>query len=230
MANAGRSRIGLLGILFALVIIFAIIAGNAYVYLSFQSNPNQFSGLANNAANFPTGLVATIFSPDSTVLNGSQTFADWYAGFAIAVVVFFLVFLITNLDVEAREIGFRSILYGLMLILIPIGSNAFSLLASQSSVGPSSVTFASIGLVLGFGILNAGIWVERDGPRLRNGRELLSITISIAIVVGLISVALVSPVTFFNTDPINKADWIGHVFCYVIGAVAPVWFHSMRES
>jgi hypothetical protein len=230
MRRAARSGIGLLGILVSLVIIFAIIIGNVYVYLVFRSNPNLFFGLINSAANFPGGLLTAIFSPDTTVLDGSQTFADWYIGFAVALVVFFIVFLITNLGVDDREIGVRSLLYGPMLIVISIVSNVFSLARGQSSAGPSTATFASMGLVLGFSILNSSIWLERGHPKLQSAREYVSTISSLAIVFGLVFLPLTSPIAFFNIDPANKVDWVAHLFCFMIGAVIPFWYYTTKEA
>lgn len=232
MANAGLSRTGLLGILFALAIILAIVMGNAYVYLAFRSNPNLFFGLADNPAHFPMGIVTAILAPDIAVLGGSQTFADWCVEFALTLGILFLLFLITSLRVSLRNIGFRSVFYGLMLIVIPIASNAFTLVTGQSSFGPSTVTFASMGLVLGFGILNAGVWLERNRPGFQDQgfREYISTIVSLAIVFALVYLPLVFPFAFFNITSTYNVDWIADVFCFVFGIVCPFWYYTTRES
>jgi hypothetical protein len=232
MANAGLSRTGLPGILFALAITSIIIMGNAFVYLSFRSNPSLFNGLVDNSAHFPAGIVTAIFAPDAAVLNGSQSFAAWCVGFAVTLGILLLVFLITSLRAPGREIGFRSVFYGLMLVVIPIASNAFSLVRGQSSVGPATVTFASMGLVLGFSILNAGVWFERNHPGFQSQslRDYISTIVSIAIVFALVYLSLVFPVAFFNIAPTYNVDWMGYVFCFVIGVLVSFWYYTTRES
>ena len=226
LPNVARSQVRLLGILFATAVVIAIIMGNAYFY--FRSNPNVLPSSVSGAADFPTGLVSTIFSPDPTVLSGSQTFAQWLLWFAIPVVFLFLIFLGTSLGVENRDIGLDSILYGLMLFVIPIGSNAFSLLAGQDAAGPLTVSFTSIGLVLGFSMLRVGRWVGSGAPKLV-GREFFLIVTNLAIIGGLILAAMVGPVAFFNANPTSVIGWAGPLFCYLLGAVAPIWSHSVRE-
>jgi hypothetical protein len=232
LANAGESRAGLLGILFAPAIILAIVVGNAFVYLAFKSNPSLYSGLVDNSAHFPMGIVTAIFSPDAAVLGGSQTFADWCVGFAVTLTILFLLFLITSLRVSLRDIGFRSVFYGLMLIVIPIASNAFTLATGQSSFGPSTVTFASMGLVLGFGVLNAGVWLERNRPGFQDQgfREYISTIVSLAIVFALVYLPLVFPSAFFNIASTYNVDWTAYVFCFVFGIVGPFWYYTTRES
>jgi hypothetical protein len=232
LANAGLSRAGLLGILFALAIILAIVMGNAYVYLEFRSNPSLYLGLVDNSAHFPMGIVTAIFAPDAAVLGGFQTFADWYVGFTVTLPILFLLFLITSLRVSLRDIGFRSVFYGLMLIVIPIASNAFTLLTGQSYFGPSTVTFTSMGLVLGFGILNVGVWLERNRPGFQNQgfREYISTIVSLGIVFALVYLPLVFPFSFFNIASTYNVDWIAYVFCFVFGIVGPFWYHTTRES
>jgi hypothetical protein len=232
LANAGLSRAGLLGILFALAIILATVMGNAYVYLAFRSNPSLYLGLVDNSAHFPMGIVTAIFVPDAAVLGGSQTFAYWSVEFTVTLAILFLLFLITSLRVSLRDIGFRSVFYGLMLIVIPIASNAFTLVAGQSSSGPSTVTFASMGLVLGFGILNAGVWLERNRPGFQSQglREYISTIVSLAIVFALVYLPLVFPSAFFNIASASNVDWIAYVFCFVFGIVCPFWYYTTRES
>jgi hypothetical protein len=216
-------------VLFATVIIFAIVVGNAYVYYSFQSTPNLFPSLAHSAAELPSWLITTIFSPTFTVLNGSQTFAEWYLGFAIPLVLLFLAFLITDLGVEKREMGLDCLLYGTALFVIPICSNAFALLTGQDSAGPLAVTFTSIGLVLGFNILRVYGWIENDRPSLV-GRELTLTILSFAVVGGLILAVALNPVAFFNAAPVTSVGWVGSVFCFLFGAAAPIWFRSLRRA
>jgi hypothetical protein len=219
----------LTGVLFATVIIFAIAAGNAYVYYSFQSTPNLFPSLAHSAAELPSWLVTTIFSPTFTVLNGSQTFAEWYLGFVVPLVVLFIAFLVTDLGVENREMGLDCLLYGTALFVIPICSNAFALLTGQYSAGPLTVTFTSIGLVVGFNALRVYRWIERGRPSLV-GRELALTILSFAIVGGLILAAALNPIAFFNTAPVTSVGWVGSLFCLLFGAAVPIWFHSLREA
>ena len=232
MANAGRSRAGLLGILFALAMILAIVMGNVYVYIAFRSNPSLYSGLVDNSAHFPMGVVTAIFAPDAAVLGGSQNFADWCVGFTVTLTILFLLFLITSLRVSHRDIGFRSVFYGLMLFVIPIASNAFTLVTGQSSFGPSTVTFTSMGLVLGFGILNVGVWLDRNRPGFQNQRfrEYISTIVSLAIVFALVYLPLVFPFSFFNIASTYKIDWMAYVFCFVFGIVGPFWYYTTREG
>lgn len=232
MANAGMSRTGFLGILFAPAIILAIVMGNAYVYLAFRSDPSLYSSLVDNSAHFPMGVVTAIFAPDAAVLGGTQNFADWCVGFAVTLSILFLLFLITSLRVSLRDVGFRSVFYGLMLFVVPIASNAFTLVTGQSSFGPSTVTFTSLGLVLGFGILNVGVWLDRNRPDFRNQplREYISTIVSLAIVFALVYLPLVFPFSFFNIASTYNVDWMAYVFCFVFGIVGPFWYYTTRES
>ncbi|MDA4124212.1 MAG: hypothetical protein OK438_01985 [Thaumarchaeota archaeon] len=232
MASAGLSRTGLPGILFAVAIISIIIMGNTLVYLSFRSNPSLFQGLVDNSANFPAGIVTAIFAPDAAVLGGSLTFANWSVGFAATLGILFLGFLVASLRASSREIGFRSFFYGLMLIVIPIASNAFSLVRGQTSVGPATVTFASMGLVLGFSILNAGIWFERSHPGFQSQslRDYVSTIVSLAMVFALVYLSVVFPVAFFSMAPIYSVDWIAYIFCFLIGTVGSFWYFTTRET
>jgi len=232
LANAGLSRAGLLGILFALAIILAIVLGNAYVYLAFRSDPSLYSGLVDNSAHFPMGVVTAIFAPDAAVLGGSQTFADWCVGFAVTLSILFLLFLITSLRVSLRDIGFRSVFYGLMLFVVPLASNIFTLVTGQSSFGPSTVAFTSMGLVLGFGILNVGVWLDRNRPGFQGQglREYISTVVSLAIVFALVYLPLVFPSSFFNIASTYNVDWMAYVFCFVFGIVGPFWYYTTREG
>jgi hypothetical protein len=232
LVNAGPSRAGSLGVLFTPAVILAIVAGNAYVYFAFRSNPSSYSGLVDNSAHFPTGIVTAIFAPDATVLGGSQTFAGWSVGFTVTLAILFLLFFITSLRVSLRDIGFRSVFYGLMLIVIPIASNAFTLVMGQSSFGPSTVTFTSMGLVLGFGILNVGVWLDHNRPGLQSQgfHEYISTIVSLAIVFALVYIPLVFPSTFFNIASTDNAGWITSVLCFVFGIVGPFAYYTTRES
>lgn len=232
MVNGGLSRAGLLGILFALAIILAIVAGNAYVYFAFRSNPSSYSSLVDNSAHFPMGVVTAVFSPDAAVLGGSQSFVDWCIGFTVTLSILFLLFLITSLRVSLKDIGFRSVFYGLMLFVVPIASNAFTLVTGQSSFGPSTVTFTSLGLVLGFSVLNVGVWLDRNRPGYQNQRlgEYVSTIVSLGIVFALVYLPLVFPSSFFNTASAYNVNWMAYVFCFVFGIVGPFWYYTTRES
>jgi len=231
LANVGQSRAGILGVLFALAIIIAIIGGNVYVYLASKSNPSLYLGLVDNSAHFPTGIVTAIFAPDAAVLSGSQTFEGWGIGFTLTLATLFVLFLVTSLRISFRDIGFRSVFYGLMLVVIPIASNAFTLVTGQGYFGPSTVTFASMGLVLGFGILNTGVWVGRNRPGFQNQgyREYISTIVSIATVFTLVYLPLVFPFTFFNIPSAYNVDWTAYVFCFVFGIVGSFWYYTTRE-
>jgi hypothetical protein len=232
LVNAGPSRAGLLGILFAPAIIVAIVIGNAYVYFAFRSNPTLYSGLVDNSAHFPMGIVTAIFAPEAAVVGGSQTFTNWGVGFTVTLAILFLLFLITSLRVSLRDVGFRSIFYGLMLIVIPIASNAFTLVMGQSSFGPSTVTFTSMGLVLGFGILNIGVWLEHNRPGFQSQgfREYISTIVSLAIVFALVYLPLVFPSAFFNIASTDNVGWIAYLLCFVFGIVGPFAYYTTRES
>jgi hypothetical protein len=231
LANVGQSRAGLLGIVLALVIIMAVVIGNAYVYLSSRSNPSLYLGLVDSSAHFPTGILTAIFAPDPAVLGGSQTIEEWGVGFAVTLAILFALFLITSLRVSFRDIGSRSLFYGAMLIVIPMASNAFTLVTGQSYFGPSTVMFASMGLVLGFGILNTGVWFGRNRPGFQNQgyREYISTIVSIAIVFALVYLPLVFPFAFFNIPPTYNVDWTAYVFCFVFGIVGSFWYYTTRE-
>ena len=232
MANSGLSRAGLLGILLALAIILAIVMGNTYVYFAFRSNPASYLSLVDNSAHFPLGIVTAIFAPDAAVLGGSQTFADWCVWFTVTLSILFLLFLITSLRVSLRDIGLRSVFYGLMLFVIPIASNGFTLVTGQSTFGPSSVTFTSMGMVLGFGILNVGVWLDRNRPGFQTQglREYISTIVSLAIVFALVYLPLVFPTSFFYTASTYNVDWMAYVFCFAFGIVGPFWYYTTRES
>lgn len=224
MDETSRSRIGFIGILLACAVILILVVGNVYVYLSFRTNPNLFFSMVNSAVNFPNGIVTAIFTPDSTVLTGSQIFADWYVGFAVALFFFYFLFIVTNLGASDREIGWRSVFFGLTLIPISIMSNLITLLRNQSSAGPSTATFASMGLVLGFSILNVAVWIVHGHQRLQRIRGFFSIVSSLAIVITFILVPIVLASIFFDIDPSQKVDWVAHVFCYVLGTVSSFLF------
>ena len=232
MVKAGLSRAGPFGILFALAIIVVIVMGNAYVYFAFRSNPNLYSSLVDNSAHFPMGVVTAIFAPDAEVLGGSQNFANWCVGFAFTLSILFLLFLMTSLRVSLRDIGLRSVFYGLMLLVVPIASNAFTLVTGQSSFGPSTVTFTSLGLVLGFGILNVGVWIDRSRPGFQDQRfrEYISTIVSLAIVFALVYLPLVFSSSFFDTASSYNVDWMAYVFCFVFGIVGPFWYYTTREG
>jgi hypothetical protein len=232
LVSAGPSRAGLLAILFAPAVIVAIVIGNAYVYFAFRSNPSSYSGLVDNSAHFPTGIVTAIFAPDAAVLGGSQTFTGWSVGFTVTLAILFLLFLITSLRLSLRGIGLRSVFYGLMLIVIPIASNAFTLLMGQSSFGPSTVTLTAMGLVLGFGILNIGEWLEHNRPGFQSQgfREYISTIVSLAIIFALVYLPLVFPSSFFSRASTGNAGWIAYVLCFVFGIVGPFAYYTTRES
>jgi hypothetical protein len=95
-------------------------------------------------------------------------------------------------------------------------SNAFSLVRGLATVGPSTASMTAIGLVLGFSVSNSVKWIKDGRPRLK-GRYGFATMISLTAVGSVALVMIASPADFFLMT--NGVDWVGHVFCFVVGTL-----------
>ena len=206
----------------------AIIAGDVYVYLMFNHDPSLYLSLVDSKSNLPTGLLTALFAPDPSVLLGTQTFLDWYVGFAGALFVWLAAFACINAGKTMEEFGMNSVLFGAMLIVISVGANGLTLLEGLSSSGPSTATYAAMGMVLGFGLLATRDWFGLGRPKLNTvsrGKG-LSILSGLTFAVVFIALPLIEPAFFFDVNPVLKADWGAHVFSYLAGAAIPLILHA----
>jgi hypothetical protein len=218
----------LIGSLAPLLVVAAIALGNVFVTYLYVSNPSSVFSFVNTWGNFPTGIFTAIFTPDATVFLGAQPVVEWYLVTMGSLLAYLALFEVVNLNAGARELAFRSVFYGLMIILVPMGSNFVSLVRGMSTSGPSTSIFAGLGVVVGFSLVNSVKWIGVGHPMVKEPRSVLAISLSLAVALVLAASSILSPVLFFNIT--NKVDWGSHIFCFVVGVSVTLLWSLIRRG
>jgi hypothetical protein len=221
-----RMKAQSLTLLSAPLVTFAIILANLFVFIAYLHDPQVVFPLLNTWGNFPWGLLTSIFTPDTQVLLGKTMFSDWFIITGGSLVAYLALFLVVNIGRDDHDLASRSVLFAILLIVVSVASNFFSLMYSPGSVGPSTAIYSALGIDVGLGIGNAALWFEAGRPGLG---PLLAFGTGMGIIVGptIVILSLVAPQSFFLIE--GGVDWQAHVFCYVLSAVVAVAWAFMRS-
>jgi hypothetical protein len=228
------------GIVPVLLVIFvncAILLSTLLIIFIFTNDASIPLKLANTPKNFPVGSITAVFSPDTQVFLDFASWKSWYlqnlANFTIPP----LLFLGLNWNINKRERGIRFVFYSLVFLILPILANVLNLvLIDQSTLGPSGAFYASIGLLVGFGIIN--LWAgDTVGGGLSSMIEKDKIVDAILFVLngivgaGLLLLSFVNQAGFFSEAIAGYTVGYGiHIFCFYSAVALSLLIGYLRRS
>ena len=224
-------------ILIALIANLTIFLSTLYVISTFPRNPNLPFTIDNSPQNFPLGSFTAAFSPDTEVFLNFSSWQSWYLLTIANFGVFFALFALLNWRIDKRERGIRFLFYSVVFLSLPVLANILNLLLiGQSTLGPSGGFYSSVGLLVGFGLVN--LWAaDKSGSGLRNmlihSKRLDAATLVLngAIGTGFLMLSFVDPTDFFSESAGSYLVGYGiHMFCFYSAIGASLLLGYLRRS
>lgn len=233
--NLGHSNFvwGLAMALLAFLPLLGILVGIELTYRLFYSNPDSFLQLINTWKNFPRGIFSAILLPDTMVFLGKAPWRLWFLSTAAIMSVFYILFVVTNFNLDSRERSRRFFEGILLMFMISWTSDIVGLYWYSETAGPSGVIYSLLGIMYGFIISNITVEVRtwRDSLvafiRKSNNFMLFSLSLAIGIVFPLYAVA--NPSGFFSLtlNEVKVASDV-HVFCFIAGTFVATLIGILR--
>ncbi|MCL4519461.1 MAG: hypothetical protein M1587_09715 [Thaumarchaeota archaeon] len=193
-------------------------------YRLFYSNPDSFLRLVNTWKNFPSGIFLAIFLPDTMVFLGKAPWRLWFLSTVAILSVFYILFVVTNLNLDSRERS-RRFFEGIFLIFaISWVGDIVGLYWYGETAGPSGVIYSLLGIMYGFIISNiiveVRVWKDSLVNFIRKSGNFMPFSLSLAIGIIFALYAVGNPSGFFSLS-LNGVKVAGgvHVFCFVVGAL-----------
>lgn len=226
---------GYLPFLIAYLANFVILVSTLVVILFFPTNSSLPLSLANSPGNFPLGSLTAVFSPDTQVFLDFASWQSWYSLTASNFLIFLALFFILNWNVKRRERGIRLIYYSLVFLVLPVVANILNiLLIDQSTLGPSGAYYSSVGLLVGFGLVN--LWAGDKGGGLgklmeRGKLDAVIFILNGTVATGFLLLSFVDPTDFFSEVVAGYTVGYGiHMFCFYSAVVAALFLSYLRRS
>jgi hypothetical protein len=149
-----------------------------------------------------------------------SSWPSWYTLTLANFAVFLALFLILNSGVDERERGIRFTVYSVSFLSLPVVANILNiLLIGQSTLGPSGSFYASVGMLVGFGLVNlweADVKGGLSEALRRSGRiQAASLILNGAIGTGFLALSFFDPSDFFSETQGSYLVGYGiHMFCF----------------
>jgi hypothetical protein len=201
----------------------------------FPKDTNLPLQLDNSPGNFPIGSITAIFSPDTQVFLDFASWKSWYLQNAANLTILLALFLIMNWNLKKRERGIRFVFYSIVFLVLPVVANILNLLLiNQSTIGPSGAFYSSIGLAIGFGIINLWAGDAAGGlSKMMMARKVDAalFVLNAMIAPGLLLLSFVNPVGFFSEVTAGYTVGYGiHIFCFYSAVALSLLFCYLRRS
>jgi len=196
---------------------FAILFSTLLVIGLFARNPNLPLQLDNSPRNFPIGSLTAVYTPDTQVFLDFSSWHSWYFLNAANFVIFVVLFLVLNWNLDKKERGMRFTFYSTVFIVLPVIANMLNLfLIQQSTLGPSGAFYTSNGLLVGFGLVNLWMGDTMGGWRKMTRRlDIVLYFLNGTIATGFLLLSFVDPVDFFSEVVSGYNVGYGiHIFCF----------------
>jgi hypothetical protein len=226
---------GRLPLFFPLVVNYAILVSILVIIAIFPGHPNLPLKVDNSPENFPLGSVTAVFSPDTQVFLNPSTWESWYFLTAANLVVFLALFVVLNWRLEKRERGKRFVFYSVVFLVLPVVANILNIaFIGQSTLGPSGAFYSTVGLLVGFGLINLWIGDKSGGfTRILAGSRIDAVLFVLngAVGTGFLMLSFFDPSDFFSESVNGYLVGYGiHMFCFYAAVVSCLIYGYFRRS
>jgi hypothetical protein len=191
--------------------------------------------LANSPKNFPIGSLTATFSPDTQVFLDPSTWISWYALTLTNFAVFLTLFLILNSNLKSKkEGGIRFVFYSCVFLVLPFVANMLYVITTGgSSLGPSAAYYTSVGLLVGFGLVNLWAGDVSGGMRSMRGqrKEIILFVLNGMIGTGFLLLSLLNQTSFFSEVVAGFNVGYGiHIFCFYSAIILCLIYGYWRRA